>query len=591
MLMREVARSFEALEATTKRGEMERTLAGLLRKTPGEDVDKLIYLLQGRLGPPFEAPVFGVDERLILVALSDATGLTREEVTKLYKRKGDLGVVGQELSSGARDAIELREVFDRLRQLAAATGARSQQRKVAIVSDLVKRSGGLEIRYILRIVQGRLRLGVGDATIMDALCSAVGGDNTLRERIERAYSLCSDLGFVGRTLLAAGPGELERIGPQVGKPILVALAERLPSPQEIVRKLGRVEAEPKYDGLRLQLHKDDGRVRFFTRRLDDVTGMFPELAEAAVRQIKARDAVLDGEAVVYNPETGEFLPFQITVRRKRKHGIEEMETRYPLRYFAFDLVYADGHDLTRKPLLERRRKLEKLLQWGSDTPMQLTESILTDDPQELDKFFQDKVQRGLEGIVVKRPDSIYQAGQRSFNWVKLKRGYRAELRDTVDLAIVGYLVGRGKRAKFGIGSLLAAVYDPENDRYRTVTKIGSGLTEAAWMDLRRRLDEIRVEDKPRQVDSVIEPDVWVEPKHVVEVFADEITRSPSHTCGKVGKEQGYALRFPRVISLRWDKRPEDATTEREVLAMHRMQHNTAAESPQRAGQRERGAAA
>lgn len=575
MLMRDIAESFQALESTTRRTELARILGALFRQAPKQEVDKIIYLLHGRLGPAFEAPEFGMDERLILAALTDATGKPFAEVERLYKRKGDLGLVGQQLLPSRKDGLEFRQVYDALRAVAAATGAGAQERKVALVSDLLKRSDGLEAKYILRMLQGMLRLGVGDATIMDALSEAAVGDTSLRPRIERAYALSSDLGFIGRTLLADGPDSLDRIGPQVGKPIMVALAERLPSPEDTVKKLGRVEAEPKYDGLRLQLHKDDGRVRFFTRRLEDLSGIFPDLARAALRQIQAERAVLDGEAVVFNPETGEYRSFQVTARRRRKYGIEEMEARYPLRYFAFDVLYVDGQDFTRKPLAERRRKLEQLVKWTPDDPIQVAERIVTDDPEVLERFFHDEVQRGLEGILAKRLDSPYQAGQRNFNWVKLKRGYRAELRDTVDVVVVGYLVGKGKRARFGIGSLLGAVYDPDKDRFRTVTKIGSGLTEAEWVDMKRRLDEVRVENKPKRVDSIIVPDVWAEPKYVVEVQADEISRSPKHPCCKIGKEPGYALRFPRVVGFRWDKRPEDATTEKEILEMYRMQRTAA----------------
>lgn len=572
MLMRQVAEAFQSLEATTKRGEMTTILAELFKQASAQEIDKLTYLLRGRLGPPFEAPEFGVAERLILVALSDVVGVPLDQVERLYKKKGDLGLVAEEALPEERSNLSLLEVYDTLWQVAAATGAGAQERKVRLISDLIKRSGGLEAKHILRMLQGRLRLGVGDATIMDGLSEAVGGDLGLRQQIERAYNLCSDLGFVARTLFTAGPVAVDQIGSRAEKPIMAALAERLPSPQEVIRKLGRVEAEPKYDGLRLQLHKESDHVRFFTRRLEDVTGMFPELAAAALRQITAKRAVLDGEAVVYNPETGEYLPFQVTVRRKRKYGIDEMETRYPLRYFAFDLMNVDDRDLTRESLLTRRELLTKLLRWRADDPIEVTESIMTDDAAELERYFQDQIQRGLEGVVVKRPDSTYQAGQRSFNWVKLKRAYRGELRDTVDVVIVGYLVGRGKRAKFGIGSLLAAVYDPEHDLFRTVTKIGSGLTEIGWMEMKSRLDEVaRGDSKPARVDSLIVPDVWVEPAVVVEVLADEITRSPAHTCGKVGSEPGYALRFPRVVSLRLDKGPEDATTEREILDMYQMQ--------------------
>lgn len=572
MKMQEVTEAFQELEATTKRLRMSEILGELFRKAGADDVDKVINFLHGRLGPPFENIEFGVDERLILLALTSASGRSADEVERLYKERGDLGLTAEELLPGPGEGLSVSEVFSVLESIARASGTGAQQRKVRFTADLLRRSSGVEAKYIVRVLQGKLRLGVGDATIMDGLSWAAVGNYSLRPTIEKAYNLCSDLGLVGRLLLSKGPRALEQLRPQVGRPVRVELAERLPSAEAIIKKMGRVEAEPKYDGLRLQLHKDDQRVRFFTRRLEDVTGMFPELAQAAVRQISARDAILDGEALVYNPETGEYLPFQVTVQRKRKYKIEEMEARYPLRLFVFDLLYANGQSYIELPLAERRRHLDRILTWKEDDPIRPTERLVTDDPDELDHFFAEMIQRGLEGIVAKRPDVVYQAGQRSFNWVKLKRGYQAALRDTVDVVLVGYLAGKGKRAKFGIGSLLGAVYDPQSDRFRTVSKIGSGLTEEEWSEMKRLLDEVRTPGRPWRVDSIIEPDVWAEPKYVVEVQADEITRSPKHTCGKVGKEPGYALRFPRVLDwIRTDKGPEDATTEQEILEMYRMQ--------------------
>lgn len=588
MKMRELAGVFESLEATTRRLLMSETLGAMFRQASEDEVDKVIHLLHGRLGPPFEAPDFGVAERLILRSICEATGKAPDEVEKVYKSKGDLGLVAEQFLPQEGADLSVSEVYETLREVALASGAGAQERKMALLRGLLRQLGAKEARYVVRMLQGRLRLGVGDAAIMDALSWAVAGDYELRPAIERAYNLTSDLGMVGRIMLSQGPAALDRLKSFVGKPVRAALAERLPSPEAAVTKLGKVEAEPKYDGLRLQLHKDGDKVRFFTRRLEDVSGMFPELARAALRQIKARQVIADGEAVVYNPETNEFLPFQVTVTRKRKYGIEEMETRYPLRLFVFDLLYVDGEDFTDKPFLVRREKLAQTLKWREDDPLQLTESIVTANPEELDRYFQDMVQRGLEGLVVKRPEATYQAGQRNFNWVKLKRGYQAELRDTVDLVLVGYLVGKGNRARFGIGSLLGAVYDPGNDRFRTVSKIGSGLTEEGWVEMKRLLDETSMTSRPRGVDSLIEPDVWVEPKYVVEVQADEITRSPRHTCGKVGGEPGYALRFPRLIDwIRLDKGPEDATTEQEVLEMYRMQRERTGEPPgtHQAGQR------
>lgn len=569
--MPEVAAAFEGLEQTTKRGEMTRVLGGLLGRASADEARKLAYLLEGRLGPAFQPIEFGMDERLILRALAEATDTPAAEVEDVYRRVGDVGLTGEELLRGETSGLSLDRVYDTLRDIALASGAGAQERKVSLLRYLLGRLGPLESRYVLRIVQGRLRLGVGEATIMDALSWAVTGDTRLRPAVEQAFNFCSDLGLVAEKLLAEGPDALARIRSQPGRPVRVALAERLPSPQAIVAKLGLVQAEPKYDGLRLELHKDGDAIWFFTRRLEAVTGMFPELVGAARRQVQARQAILDGEAVVYNPETGEYRPFQVTVRRKRKYEIEEMEARYPLRLFVFDILFADGQDSTSLPLSQRRQKLEEVLSWSADDPIQPTERIVTADPAELDGFFQEMVERGLEGIVVKKLDAPYQAGQRSFNWVKLKRGYRAELRDTVDVVIVGYLVGRGKRARFGIGSLLGAVYDPENDRYRTVSKIGSGLTDEEWQEMRRKLDEIRTPSRPPRVESIIEPDVWVEPTYAVEVRADEITRSPRHTCGKEYGQPGYALRFPRVLRPRPDLGPEDVTTEREILDMYRQQ--------------------
>jgi len=571
MRMAEVAGTFEALERTTSRTEITRILGQLFRQATGDEAGKLVYLLEGRLGPLFEPVEFGVDERLILRALAEATGLAPGQVEEVYRRTGDVGSAGEELLRGESQGLSLADVYDALRAIAEATGPGAQERKVRLLRGLLVRLGGNEARYVLRVVQGRLRLGVGEATVMDALSWAIVGHLELRATIERAFNVCSDLGFVATVLLTEGPEALLAIQPRPGRPVRVELAERLPSPQAVVLKLGTVQAEPKYDGLRVELHKDGERIWLFTRRLEPMTETLPELASAARRQIQARQAILDGEAVAYNPETGEFRPFQTTVRRKRKHAVEEMEVRFPLRLFVFDLLYLDGEDCTPYPLDQRRQKLEEALRWTPDDPIQPTPRVVTGDAAAVESFFEEMLQRGLEGLVVKRLDAPYQAGQRSFNWVKLKRGYRAELRDTVDVVVVGYLLGRGRRARLGIGSLLGAVYDPRTDRYRTVSKVGSGLTDEEWQALRARLDETRVPEKPRQVDSVIQPDVWVEPRYVVEVQADEITRSPLHTCGKVDGHPGYALRFPRVVRLRFDRRPQDATTEEEILGMYRAQ--------------------
>ncbi len=571
MQLTELCEAFARIEATTSHHLQAALLGELFRRSP-EDARTLPYLLQGRLGPPYAAPDLGVDERRLAEAIGHATGTPVEDVWRLYRQRGDLGLVAERLLPPEGQPVSVQQTFRQLVRVAEVAGAGAYAEKVRLFAALLPGLGGQEARYLVRIAQGRLRLGVGDATIMDALSMACTGDRSLRPRIERAYSFCSDLGLVAETLLSRGPDALDRIRPTPGRPVLSALAERLPTAGAIVKKLGRVIAEPKYDGLRLQAHKDGDRVWLFTRRLEDVTAALPDVAGAVGRQLRPRRAILDGEAVGYDPATGKFFPFQETVRRRRKHGVEKMEILYPLRYYVFDLLLQNGENLTPLPLRERSARLRETVRERPEGCIFVTPQLETDDPELLGRFFEEMERRGLEGALVKRPEAPYHAGARRFDWVKLKRGYTAEMADTFDVVVVGYYRGRGKRAKLGIGSLLTAVYDPKNDRFRTVSRVGSGLTEEEWVRFREMLDATRVPERPAQVDSELTPDVWVAPSYLIEVIAGAVTRSPRHTCGKVGRrDRGYSLRFPRMYRFRFDRRPEDATTELEVIQLYRSQ--------------------
>jgi len=570
MKFSELANYFERLEATTKRNEMVALLAELFKSLTPQEVEKVAYLCQERLVPNYEKIEFGMSEKLVARSLAKALGKDEEEVWSLYKEIGDLGLLAQSYIGEGRGELEVLEVYDRLMEIATTTGKGSIEKKTYKLAELFSHVSGKEAKYISRIVLGRLRLGIGDPTILDAFSYAYSGDKSLRPIIERAYNLCSDLGLVGFTLFSKGLDALRDFKVQVGKPIRMALAERLPSAEEIISKIGKCSVEPKFDGFRCQIHKDGDKIKIFSRNLEDNTEMFPDLVEGAKKQIGAEKAIIEGEALAFNEEAQEFFPFQVTVQRKRKYEIETMMTDLPLKLFAFDLLYVDGEDYTPKPYIERREKLKNLILPGD--VIMIADSIITEDPKELNIFFENAIGSGLEGIVAKRLDAPYQAGARNFNWIKLKRSYRGELSDTVDLVILGYYVGRGARTKLGIGSLLAGVYDPESDTFKTVAKIGSGLSEDEWIKMKGLLDEIRVDKKPQRVISILEPDVWVEPRYVVEVRADEITRSPVHTAGKDSEELGYALRFPRVEHfVRVDRKPEDATTVNEILEMYNMQ--------------------
>jgi DNA ligase-1 len=511
-----------------------------------------------------------MSEKLIARSLSKALGKDENEIWSLYKEMGDLGLLAQEYIKTKGDVLEILEVYNRLLDIATTAGKGSVEKKTDELAKLFSLASGKEAKYISRIVLGRLRLGIGDPTVLDAFSYAYCGDKSLRPVIERAYNLCSDLGLVGYTLFSKGLDAIKDFKVQVGKPIRMALAERLPTAEDIIAKIGRCSVEPKFDGFRCQIHKDGKDIKIFSRNLEDNTEMFPDLVDGARKQINSEKAIIEGEALAFNEEAQEFYPFQVTVQRKRKYQIETMMIDLPLKLFAFDLLYLDGEDYTSRPYIERKEKLGKLILPGN--VIMVADYIITDDPKELDAFFENAIGSGLEGIVAKRLDAPYQAGARNFNWIKLKRSYKGELTDTVDLVILGYYVGRGARAKFGIGSLLAGVYDSETDTFKTIAKIGSGLTEDEWVKMKNILDEIKVDKKPSRVISVLEPDVWVEPRYVVEVRADEITRSPVHTAGKDESELGYALRFPRVERfIRVDRRPEDATTVKEIQEMYDMQ--------------------
>jgi len=297
--------------------------------------------------------------------------------------------------------------------------------------------------------------------------------------------------------------------------------------------------------------------------------MFPDIIKE-VKKLKQKKIIFEGEALTYNEDTGELYPFQVTITRKRKYEIDTISKELPLRMFVFALLYADGKDYTKESYIKRRKKIESIFKKGEI--LQPSAMIVTDDPREMEKFFEQEVSAGLEGVMAERLDAPYSAGARNYDWIKLKRSYKGELSDTIDVVIVGYLKGKGMRTKFGIGAVLAAVYDKEEDVFKTIAKVGSGFSEKQWVELREMLDKIAIEHRSARVDSEITPDVWVEPKYVVTVNADEITRSPLHTAGKTEKEDGFALRFPRAIDfVRFDKSPEDANTVKEIKEMFKMQ--------------------
>ena len=581
MLYSVLADAYERLEATTKRLEMHDILVELFKNTPKEVVDKVVYLTQGKLHPDWMGmPEIGVAERMAIKALAMAAGSTEGQVEAKFKELGDMGLVAEELVKSKRimklfsQPLTVERVYKTLDQIAMESGPGSVDRKIRRLISLIGDASPKEAKYLMRTVLGSLRIGVGDMTVLDALAEAYTGSKENRPLLERAYNLTSDLGYVAKVVAEKGLKGITGIKPVLGKPIRMMLAQRLSSAEEIVDKLnGMCAAEYKLDGERMQIHKKGEEVWIFSRRLENITHMYPEVVEMAKSQIKAEEAIVEGEGVAYDPNTGELRPFQELMRRRRKYKIEEMMKEIPVSVFLFDCLYVDGRDLTVEPYTVRREWLSKVVE--ETETFKLTPQLVTSDPAALESFFDKAVSEGCEGLVVKSTsqESIYRAGARSWLWVKLKRSYQSRMIEPVDLVIVGAFMGRGRRAGT-YGALLVAAYDHENDVFRTVCKVGSGFTDEELKALPEKLKPYRIPHRHARVDSILEADVWFEPKVVIEVIGDEITLSPVHTCalGVIREGSGLAIRFPRFTG-RWrlDKGPEDATTVKEMLDMYRAQ--------------------
>ena len=570
MKFSELAANLDQMEATNSRKELVRILSDVYRASSVDELEPITYLIQGRLAPFFEPVEIGLGERLLITAIAAAYGPPKEEVTKLYRETGDLGVTAQRLALASQgESPSVVEVHQRLSLIAAAGGEGSQQEKLDGFTGLLRDLDSSSAKHLVRITLGKMRLGIGDPTVLDAMSFAKRGNRSLRPVLEAAYNRTSDLGLVARTLWDAGEGGLDALKVTAGHPLRPQLAERLPNPEAVIKKLGPVGVQPKYDGLRVQIHKNADRVTIFSRNLESMTEMFPELVAAAAG-LHVESVILDGEAIAYDPDSEEYVPFQETTARRRKEGIEEMAARVPMRAFIFDVMFRDGSDLTPVPY-DRRFEIVEELVAESDTLI-AAPLTTTDSAEVLTRELLDYISRGLEGVVAKRLDSPYQAGARNFNWVKLKRNTSGQLNDTIDVVLLGYYRGKGKRAEFGAGALLAGVYDSDEDEFVTISKLGTGLADQAWRELYDRLATLEVAEKPARVNSNLVPDAWLEPAIVVEVLADEITPSPRHTAGMTENGPGFALRFPRIVSFRTaDKKPEDATSVREIREMFEQQ--------------------
>jgi len=579
-----IADIYEKIEATSKRLEMTDLLVELIKATPKNLIGKVAYLTQGKLYPDFMGIEMGVAEKSIINTIATASGTKKEDVNKLWKKLGDLGLTAEESLKESRgskarllppEPLTVEDVYDTLDKISKVSGQGAVEARQNALSQLLARATPKEARYLVRTAAGKLRLGIGDMTFLDALAIAYGGGKEAREAVERAYNVSSDLGLVAETLAEKGLDGIKGFKITLGRPVRPMLCERLTSAEEILDKMGgEGAAEYKYDGLRIQAHMSPQGISLFSRRLENLTEQFPDVRSGLKESLTTGDVVVEGECVAVDPNTGDLQPFQVvTHRRGRKYEVKETAEEIPVVLELFDILYLKGETLLDTPYLKRRDALTSVVK--ETEHVKITHPTIVKDPHRLDALMDEAVEAGCEGVVVKSlsEDSVYQAGARGFLWIKYKREYRSEMADTVDLVIVGALAGRGRRAGT-YGALLMASYDEEQDMFKTVCKLGTGFSDEALASLPKTLAEYRLDHPHPRLDSKMVADFWFVPVKVLEVRGAELTLSPSHTCGwsMIRKDGGLAVRFPRFTG-KWrdDKGPEDATSVKELVEMYQSQ--------------------
>ncbi len=572
-----VAEAYRDLERAGGRLALIERLAALLAATPAELLPTVCYLCQGLIAPEFAGVDLGLAEKLAVRAVATATGTGPGQVAASVRETGDLGQAAEQLltmtAAGRPASLQVTAVVDTLHRIAEAEGLGSQGRKLDLLAGLLGQATPLEARYLLRLFTGGLRLGIGTPTLLDALAQVHAGGRAARPVLERAYNICCDLGKVASTLVTGGVAAVEQLQVRPGNPVRAMLAQRLSDGAEILAKLGGLcAAEYKYDGVRVQAHKTaDGAIELFTRRLERVGTQFPDVVEVLAAGLGPREAIVEGEVVAFDASAGELRPFQEVMLRRRKYGVTEAVRDVPVGLFCFELLFADGQDLSRLSYPQRRARLAEAITVSPQ--LRLTTATQVATPAALEAAFEQAVTEGCEGLVCKSvsPAAGYQAGARGWLWIKLKRDYRTELSDTVDLVVVGAFAGRGRRR--GVyGALLLAAYDPDAEVFRTVSKCGTGFSDADLAALPARLAPLARPRRPARVDARQQPDVWFEPGLVLEILSAELTLSPNYTAGwgQIKEQAGMAMRFPRFTG-RWrdDKAPQDATTTGELIDLYR----------------------
>ena len=573
-----IAEMFENMEKTTKRTELTNILVELLKKTPKKLIQNVVYLLQGIIRPNFEGVELGIAEKLAIRAISKSVGLSVKKIEDDYDEGGDLGITALNMlklktqTTFTTEKITVERVYETLFKISKLEGKGSQDLKMKYISSLLNDATPIEAKFVLKVLLGTLRLGIAENTVMDALAIAFTGKKENREHIENAYNVSSDLGKVSLIIATDGIDEIKKFKISLFSPIRPMLADRIQSERDVIKKMPeQFAAEYKLDGERVQIHKHDDKIILFSRRLENITLYYPDIVDNIGKSLKTGEGVFEAEIVPINENTGEFLPFQELMHRRRKHKLDEAVSQYPITVNFFDVLYYDKKDCLNSPYSERRKILEQLIDennFAKLVPMSLVKS-----ENEVEDFLENSINAGCEGLMLKTLNAPYRAGTRGSNWLKLKREYRNELGDSLDLVVIGAYFGKGRRTGF-YGTLLLGSYDIEGNNFPSICKVGTGFTDESLDQLYQILSNKVTLKKNSRIVSEMEADVWFEPELVLEIVASEITLSPIHKTGLnlIRKDSGFALRFPKFTGkIRYEKAVEDASTPEEVLTLYKRQ--------------------
>lgn len=594
-----LAESFNKMEATRKRLELTQFLVELFEKTPHDVISKIVYLIQGKLRPDFEGIELGVSEKLVLRAAKKSLGINENDIIATLNEIGDLGTaisntLEKKTQTGLFDfgidsdtydeaifdtkANTVERVYEILWSISQLEGAGKniQDKKINFISSLWNKSKPTEVKFVTKLLLGTLRLGVAENTVMDALAIAYSGNKNNRKKLQYAYNVTSDLGNVAETIATKGIEGIEKFEIILFNPIRPMLADRVKSEAEAIEKIGNeFAAEYKLDGERVQLHIEGEKVALFSRSLERIESYYPDIIEKIPKNIQADNIILEAEAVAINENTGEFLPFQELMHRRRKYKIEKAVTEYPISVNFFDILYCNGKNCTELSYKERREILEKHVkedEFAKYIPMNIVRN-----ENEIEDFMENSINAGSEGLMLKMLDKPYQAGSRGSHWLKLKREYQNELGDSLDLVVIGGYFGKGRRTG-NYGTLLLATYDEDEDTFPSICKVGTGFSDESLDQLYQILNpKVSIKKNPRII-SEMEADVWFEPELVIEVVASEITLSPIHKAAMnvIRKDAGLALRFPKFTGkIRVEKAVEDASTNEEIITLYKGQKKIA----------------